>query len=404
MPSPVDYTGAELRLGRQSPKKQDWIRGDPNWVAFVARVPFTQVQTVAFVPSVSQGAVLTPPPFIWGVSGWAPEVSGGASIEVDFAAAELVSFIPSVGEGLLVNVPQTSMSLFYASRVHTVSAGAHVSVPIATSVLEALTPELHAGAQLQIPLANIVPTGPVPQIRQDFPYRVLLSGVSLQAVLSNAPTVSTGARLSIPNAALALLAQLPTITAVASVLPTYVGSRNGGGTSSTNWEVEYPAGVAAGDMVIAVVTFNNDTSSVSANNGWSTLYSDLTTWIGWKLHTTGTSMQLTLGAGRGAAWASFAFRGVHQSTTPAIASVLSGDPPALSPPWGAAPTMWVAIATDNASTAAASSITNYTTIVVRASSASARLGTYYRGLAASSENPPSAGSMRAAFTLGIRPA
>jgi hypothetical protein len=189
-----DFTGAEPRLARKTQKKQDWIRGDPNWVKFVALVPFVQVSTFAYVPVVSGGSVVMPTPFIWGLAAMVPTlVSGGASVIVPRSDAALTGYIPDVGQGLLINVPMAS-TIALAAIAPTVSAGAIVVVP-APAVVELVcyAPVFLAGAQVSIPMAQMGHEGYVPQIRQDYPYRVIIPSQLAIIVAAIIPVVSSGA-------------------------------------------------------------------------------------------------------------------------------------------------------------------------------------------------------------------
>jgi len=264
MPTPLDFTGAEPRLGRKTPKKQDWIRGDPEWVAFVARIPFTRIQTSGFVPVVSGGSVVMPPPFIWAMTPMSPpSVQGGASVQVPRSDVTLQAMAPNVGQGLLINVPQASIGPVQGYPP-VIATGAQLSVPQAGVALTCYAPVVYAGAQVSIPYAGIAHLGYVPQVRQDFPWRIIVPSFAAIVAAGFEPIVSTGAVVVMPGAAGAsLLAYVPGVEGSNPPVLTFRASAVSTTNASSYTFASQAIGPAAADRNVIVAVNSGRTSSTA---------------------------------------------------------------------------------------------------------------------------------------------
>lgn len=202
-------------------------------------------------------------------------------------------------------------------------------------------------------------------------------------------------------------------------------------TAGTSHNVNLPATVNAGDLLIAVfqtslpasattVTWDNSTAGV-----WSNLY-DLDT-SSLDSHQTckykiadGTedsaTLVLTTSQSVGSEAVVFRVSGWHGTTPPEVATVntingVSHDPPSLTPSWGAADTLWLALAGEEGATRSYSAFpTSYTNTRSdqTGSGSGGVIGSAWRSLNAASEDPAtftsSASNRCITATIAIRPA
>lgn len=203
------------------------------------------------------------------------------------------------------------------------------------------------------------------------------------------------------------------------------------GVAATNMQVNMPASVAAGDLLIVLVESRNAVTWTKPS-GWndiSTLAQAGGSSVGqlngfYKIAAgteAGTTPQWTASGVTTAIWNTFKVTTWH-GTTPPEATTTNGDssaanPPNLAPSWGADDTLWVAIAGHAASTASAwsagpSGYGNFQCNGASTGGAAVSMGIATLTNNASSENPGAftvngGGNNNrwwAAATLAVRPA
>lgn len=199
-------------------------------------------------------------------------------------------------------------------------------------------------------------------------------------------------------------------------------------TSVTSMAVNMPATVNSGDLLIAIVSVRN-AGTWTKPSGWNDI-ATLSQAGGGSVGKTngfykiadgtedGGTATWTASVGTSGAWQVIRITNWH-GTTPPEAATASGDatsanPPSLTPSWGAADTLWLAIAGHAAASAAAftAAPTNYLGFANNGASsggAAVSIASCYRELNATSEDPgtfTAGGSNRwwAAGTIAIRPA
>lgn len=190
-------------------------------------------------------------------------------------------------------------------------------------------------------------------------------------------------------------------------------STSGSGTSHS---VALPAGITAGDLLIAVFGYVTLGATVTPPAGWTLVGSGgsvlaLAIYRRTANGSEGGTATFTTSASAASMHNTYRIAGQHASSNPEISAFpTTADPPSLSPSWGAANTLWLAIL---AHTANSPDITaapaNYTNLLKSASVSSALVGSARRLLNAASENPgvfTASGSSPAdvSCTLAIRPA
>lgn len=199
-------------------------------------------------------------------------------------------------------------------------------------------------------------------------------------------------------------------------------------TSVTSMAVTMPATVNSGDLLIALVEVRNagtwtkptgwsDISTVSQGGGGSVgkLNGFYKIADGTEGGTTATWIAST---GTTAIWQVIRVTGWH-GTTPPEGATASGDatnanPPSLTPSWGAADTLWIAVAGNAATgetTGFTAAPTNYTGLQSNGASSggsTTNTATATRQLNAVSEDPgtftPSSNRFWTAATISVRPA
>lgn len=144
-----------------------------------------------------------------------------------------------------------------------------------------------------------------------------------------------------------------------AVATTSNGSTNGSGANTTSHTLNYPSGVASGDLVVAHAVFDAS-PSVTWASGWNSLYSAAHSGssIGNEVHwreadgTEGASITVTTGASEADSWEMFRVTGAEDPDTqaPELAAFDSTsdsttpDPPSLTPTGGAKDYLWLVFA------------------------------------------------------------
>jgi hypothetical protein len=212
---------SEPRLARKTQKKQDWIRGDIEWVPYIARVPFTQITVQAYVPDLVAFAFVQVPASNVSVTAYTPVVSAGASAQVPESVLSLMAFAPVVTQGSLVEVPHVSVSVSVEAFTPSIHAGASVQLPITSIALSGYSPVLLAGAQISIPHTSTGIGSFLPQIRQDYPYRVIIPTQLPIAMDAPVLLVSAGKSVLMPvSPAIALAVSVPAVISRAQFVRT----------------------------------------------------------------------------------------------------------------------------------------------------------------------------------------
>lgn len=196
----------------------------------------------------------------------------------------------------------------------------------------------------------------------------------------------------------------------------------GTGTNANSHSVTIPASVAGDLLVMALGHSNNVSASIT---GWSQVDSaDLRHNVFWRIAdgTEGTTATVTIGGGGSRVCAVTDRITGHEGTLAALeainAATLTLDPPALTPTWGLADTLWMATGfSRKANWTFSSSPTNYGVITDIATVeggtqlAQSRVGRATRELAATTEDPNAftvSGALDAdsssSFLIAIRPA
>lgn len=244
--------------------------------------------------------------------------------------------------------------------------------------------------------------------------------------LPETPADARGIRM-MPPLALGLggsFASLLGSTALTSSFPVVAAvNSNAQGTGSNNKVVNLPAGIASGDLLLALCA-QPETAFGTAPTGWN------------QLHSVSGSSQISLqlcyrvADGSEGASVTFAghsirrsahlsmritgFQGAPESQITASTTSAAPDSPSLAPSWGAANTLWismfaVAISATNPVTGYPANYTNGFSIENSpAGNPSALVAASWRELNAVSENPGAAAITNSApwraITIGIRPA
>jgi hypothetical protein len=187
-------------------------------------------------------------------------------------------------------------------------------------------------------------------------------------------------------------------------------------------EVPMPAGVAAGNTLLVAYTYPSGTPSTPS--GWTVIASGLVDFLGVVVAAkiaTGSETVYDTGVGfDGIVGRSWRITGAHASDLPEAARAgaqTSGpvDPPSLSPAWGAADTLWMAVGimaedNDNAAfSAGPSGYSGFTDYQGTGTLSGLGLAYAYRELNAGSENPGAFSDsvdfgVWHGITIGIKPA
>lgn len=193
-------------------------------------------------------------------------------------------------------------------------------------------------------------------------------------------------------------------------------------TSVTSMAVTLPAS-AAGDLLIAHVGVRNP-GTWTPPSGWTVLTEQAgggavgETGVWYKIATgsEGTSAAWTTNTATTAAWQVRKITSWHGTTPPEYVAVsgdaVAVDPSAVTPSWGSADTLFLALVGSSANTMSFTAApTNYTDLVTTTASTgggASNAGSAIRQLTAASDNPgaftTSTNRWWAAFTVAVRPA
>ncbi len=226
--------------------------------------------------------------------------------------------------------------------------------------------------------------------------------------------------------ALALVLGFSLVTAVPALAAPVVASvtETAFGTDTKDHDVDMPATVDAGDLLIVLFT-NDGSATVTTPSGWTALPSDETTAVRCSVYykiasgdEDGTTVNFVTSASEQAAAQVYRITNWHGTTPPEISTAATGtsyrpNPASLDPAgWDVADTLWIAVAgqdqgyesgttaypvyyTDGISTLSSATITSCRTLSAR------------RVLAAASENPNAftipESEEWVAFTIAVRP-
>lgn len=126
---------------------------------------------------------------------------------------------------------------------------------------------------------------------------------------------------------------------------------------SSTWNADLPPGIEAGELLVVVATVRAGSArTISTPTGWTRLYG--VTGGGnlrqqaafYRIANGSEGSVLALAASGSSRWATASFRiGKHSGqieANTATGSSSNADPPSLSPSWGSAPTLWLAIVSD----------------------------------------------------------
>ena len=215
----------------------------------------------------------------------------------------------------------------------------------------------------------------------------------------------------------------PYIASDASNFPV-VEATNTGFATLTNYAVPLPSGIVSGDLLLMLIgNAANAARSTTTPSGWTSLYSVVgpsTLRRGtcyYKVATGSEGSTQTVSANGSNRWATIAYRisgfqGAPEAPTPATGLSSSPNPPSLTPSWGAAKTLWLAVSYHVALGAFVQGApTDYTNViqVVRLSSGSdsPRTASARRSFQGATEDPgefSQSVTRWIAATIAIRPA
>ncbi len=201
--------------------------------------------------------------------------------------------------------------------------------------------------------------------------------------------------------------------------PTVAATNTGAGDSNrtTSHTVNLPTSISSGDLLLIFIS-STDTSPTYSASGWTFLSSDTNSTsilvaLGYKSASGSEGSTLTLTSSASAKCCFTAYRitgwsGTPEKGTAATGTSASGDPPNLSPSWGADDTLWIAAIACASATAVSAAPTNYSNLKTNAGSGGTPpgIGTAERQLNASSENPGTFTNPNVAWvaqTFSIRP-
>lgn len=195
-------------------------------------------------------------------------------------------------------------------------------------------------------------------------------------------------------------------------------------TSVTSMAVNLPGSITAGDLLIAHVGIRN-AGTWTAPSGWTLLDEQVgggtvgktSVWYKIASGSEGSTATWTAGTATTAAWQVRKITGWHGTTPPEYAKT-NGDftsapnPPSLTPSWGAADTLWLALVGSSANgmtfTAAPTNYTDLVSTTASSGGGASNAGSAIRQLNAASEDPgtftTSQNRWWAVFTIAVRPA
>ena len=189
-----------------------------------------------------------------------------------------------------------------------------------------------------------------------------------------------------------------------------------GYTTGTSHVLTMPAGIAAGDLLIAFFS-SSGPSTQTYSGSWAELYDMATgaTLAGvgvWLTAAGGDTLTVTSSISVDAMHVIYRISGQHASSAPEAGTSATGnsanpDPPTLSPSWGSETTLWLAAMHHDAGTISVIP-TNYTDSIKKDDAGSPIIGTARRALTAASDDPGtftvSAIEAWVAQTVAVRPA
>lgn len=172
----------------------------------------------------------------------------------------------------------------------------------------------------------------------------------------------------------------------------------------TSHDVSLPASIAAGDLLIMLMSFAIDVAVTAT--GWSPLYNFTSTKEGFAFYKVATGSEgatfvVTTDVSSHSAHNTYrinTYRGIPEAQTSA-----SNDPPNLSPSWGSDKTLWIATGigtpgmSDTPPTNYANGLTATAGVTINAKQVSGR-----RTLEAASENPGTWTSASGTATIAVR--
>lgn len=187
-------------------------------------------------------------------------------------------------------------------------------------------------------------------------------------------------------------------------------------TATTSADVQLPAGIQAGELLM-IVGGNGGTLTSVAATGWTVLYNGTKQTILYKFASgsEGASVTVSWTGSIKNVWHSVRITGAHASTAPEIASATGNsnapNPPTLTPSWGSAANLWIATfgaGQNEADTYPAAYTDNRYTEANTTGSANAGIGFATRALTATDDDPAAYGIAETrpwnANTVAVRPA
>lgn len=194
-------------------------------------------------------------------------------------------------------------------------------------------------------------------------------------------------------------------------------------SSVTSMAVNLPASISSGDLLIAHVGVRN-AGTWTPPSGWTVLVEqggggavgETGVWYKIATGSEGGSATWTAGVATTAAWQVRKITSWHGTTAPEYASnngdAVAVNPPSLTPSWGAADTLWLALVGSSANTmnftGAPANFTDLTSTTASSGGGASNAGSAIRQNNAASEDPGtftvSQNRWWASVTVGVRPA
>lgn len=212
----------------------------------------------------------------------------------------------------------------------------------------------------------------------------------------------------------------PYVFAAPATPPVIAATNTFGGNSLTSpITVNLPASISSGDLLLMCAVVAATSTTFTPPSGWTELYdtgsaSNINAYCAYKFASGSEGASLSWTTGGTFSWGGVTARvtGMHGSAAPEAvtgneSNTASPDPPSVTPSWGNAVTLWIAVGMTDVNSATVSAYpSNYTDNQVVAGT-NARIAIAARGLQAASEDPGAytfsgSGPARAA-TIAIRP-
>ena len=192
--------------------------------------------------------------------------------------------------------------------------------------------------------------------------------------------------------------------------------------NTTTHDITMPIGVSSGDLLIAIAVIDGSTGTVTKPTGWTDIGNVVNTGVvriyAWYKIAGASETDTTFATSASEESASVVIRisGHDASTTPPEIQTISGgadtgahDPPSISPSWGSAESLFIAVAgVDNSGQPGAVS-SGYTQLSLTSTGGSGGvgIGACYKITTASAENPGTmsnpSGDQWAAVTIAVKP-